>query len=185
MEKGRAHQRTAFLRPKTSTFPNAGSIGPRGATGARSCGAREMAASSGRRSKRWTIEQRERWCGTSAEEQLFTFADCRGSPWALRVGAPGGRVLLNGSRPDGRKPCVLKAVNHLLLETIAVHFFGPDTFSGCTTTVTMPGRPVHSVRPAGTCSDTVSHQGRLPPVRDRKCPANLTWIVNAHFAALP
>ena len=28
------------------------------------------------------------------------------------------------------------------------------------------------------------HQGRLPPVRDRKCPANLTWIVNAHFAGL-
>ena len=26
------------------------------------------------------------------------------------------------------------------------------------------------------------HQGRLPPVRDRKCPENLTWIVNAHFA---
>ena len=28
------------------------------------------------------------------------------------------------------------------------------------------------------------HQGRLPPVRDRKCPANLTWIVNAHLAGL-
>ena len=28
------------------------------------------------------------------------------------------------------------------------------------------------------------HQCRLPPMRDRKCPANLTWIVNAHLARL-
>ena len=33
--------------------------------------------------------------------------------------------------------------------------------------------------------DYEMHQGRLPAVRDRKCPANLTLIVKAHVAALP
>ena len=35
-------------------------------------------------------------------------------------------------------------------------------FTTCTTAVTVPGPPVHSVRPAGTCSDTVYN---APPLR--------------------
>ena len=46
--------------------------------------------------------------------------------------------------------------------------------------------PKYAVARDGRCWGILGkHQGRLPPVHDRKCPANLTWIVNARFVVLP
>ena len=77
-----------------------------------------------------------------------------------------------------RRDAVGSTLKYIILQIAKVKSVAPspDAILVCTTAVVVPGPPVHSVQPAGTCSDTVynAHAPRTLAALSRGLPTGLS-----------